>query len=125
MSKKPSITLPLLTAEAARSFSPSTDPSGVYGKIDYAVRNAVTNGRDFVDISTIIPQPHSGAWMVQKTRNAQHTGDTTAALNPYCQGINDTLVAAGYSVETSAGSGAARGYIRISWADASVQEEAA
>lgn len=106
---------PLLTAEAARNYVPATDPSGVYAKIDYAVRQAVTNGRSFVDISTIIPQPHSGAWMVQTVSNASHTGDTTGKLNPYCQGVYDVLTAAGYTIETSPGSGAARGYIRLSW----------
>lgn len=99
-------TLPLLTAAEARAYVPAMDPTGVYAKIDHAVRNAVSLGRDFADISTIVPQPNSGAWMTGKI-----AGNTTVT------GLIETLTAAGYSIKTSPGSGAARGFIRIYWAE--------
>lgn len=103
MTKK---TFPLLTAADARAYVPAQDPTGVYAKIDHAVRNAIALGRDHADISTIIPQPASGAWMTGKT-----------AGNAAIAGFAETLSAAGYTVETFAGSPAERGYIRLTWAE--------
>ena len=99
-------TLPLLTAAEARAYVPALDPTGVYAKIDHAVRNAVSLGRTHADITTAVPQPNSGAWMTGKIE-----GNTTV------QGLISTLTEAGYAIETNAGTPAARGYIRISWAE--------
>lgn len=101
MTKK---TFPLMTAAEARDYVPALDPTGVFAKIDHAVRNAVSLGRTTVDISTIVPQPNSGAWMTGKTEG------NTAVL-----GLISVLVDAGYRIETFAGSAAKRGFINISW----------
>ncbi|USN14990.1 hypothetical protein PAPPERLAPAPP_00630 [Brevundimonas phage vB_BpoS-Papperlapapp] len=103
MTKK---TLPLLSAAEARAYVPALDPTGVYAKIDHAVRNAVSLGRDHVDISTIVPQPNSGAWMTGKI-----------AGNATVLGLIETLADAGYQVETFEGSPAKRGFINLSWAE--------
>lgn len=99
--KKPA---PFITAAEARAYIAQPDPTGVYAKIDYAVKQAVALGRTVVDLTTIIGQPHSGAWM-------------TGKMSPYVQELTTVLEDAGYTIEVNAGSNAARGYVNLSWAE--------
>lgn len=111
MTKKTS--LPLLSAADARAYVPALDPTGVYAKIDHAIRNAISLGRTHVDLSTIVPQPNSGAWMTGKI-----------AGNATVQGLIAILTEAGYTIETFEGSPAKRGYINLSWAEQPAVAEA-
>ncbi|USN15545.1 hypothetical protein KIKIMORA_04270 [Brevundimonas phage vB_BpoS-Kikimora] len=95
-------TAPFITAAEARLYVPQPDPTGVYAKIDYAVKQAVSLGRSVIDLTTIVGQPHSGAWMTGKP-------------SPYVQDLAAVLEDAGYTIQVDAGSNAARGYINLSW----------
>ena len=59
----PKKTLPIITAAAARDYVQPVDPTGLFGKIDYAVKAAAALGKSEADLTSLIPQPHSGAWM--------------------------------------------------------------
>lgn len=84
----PKKTLPLITAAAARDYVAPVDPTGLFGKIDYAVKAAAALGRSEIDLAPLVPQPHSGAWMEGKTEG-----------NTFLANVISVLQEAGYTFD--------------------------
>lgn len=94
----------MITAEEARNIKPTMDAtSAILEIIEKAIKGRMQNGLgQTVEVTAMIPQPHSGVWMADGS-------------NEVVDALRQTLADAGYSVETYAGGPRGRGYIRISW----------
>jgi hypothetical protein len=94
----------MITAEEARNLKPTMDAtSAILDIIENAIKRRMHQGLGHeVEITAMIPQPHSGAWM------SGDTNETVAALD-------QTLKDAGYEVAIYEGGTRGRGYIKVSW----------
>lgn len=94
----------MLTAAEARALTPKLDPvSATLSTIENAIRRCAEQGRsNSIEITGLVPQPHSGAWA---------NGQTNEVIEP----LASALTEAGYTIDTYEGGQRGRGYIKVSW----------